>query len=154
MAAQRAELLELCIPERSNVVNPPENSLALTPYHHNVPADEEVYGRGSRRLRPSIRYRHDAITRMRAHWLTHPEWVAASMSALAMYGCRYFVDEADTFVVRAERRRARTPLQVSSIGLDVSAGIDSASIETVLIDDITPGLRLLTPKLTLVTAVA
>lgn len=76
------------------------------------------------------------------------------MSALAMYGCRYFVDEADTFVVRTERRRARTPLQVSSIGLDVSVGIDSASIETVLIDDITPGLRLLTPKLTLVTAVA
>lgn len=64
-----------------------------------------------------------------------------------LYGCRYFVDEADTFVVRAERRRARTPFQVSSIGLD------SASIETVFIDDVTPALRLLTPGLTLVTAV-
>ncbi|WP_296106538.1 hypothetical protein [uncultured Corynebacterium sp.] len=106
---------------------------------------------------------------MRAHWLTHPEWVAASMSALAMYGCRYFVDEADTFVVRAERRRARTPLQVSSIGFGTSVGrgvrdsgpavrastsFDPASIETVLIDDIAPGLRLLTPELTLVTAAA
>lgn len=54
----------------------------------------------------------------------------ASMSALAMYGRRYFVDEEDTFVVRTERRRARTPLQVSS------SGFDPASIETVRIDDV------------------
>ncbi|MGV0334923.1 hypothetical protein [Corynebacterium kroppenstedtii] len=81
-----------------------------------------------------------------------------------LYGCRYFVDEADTFVVRAERRRARTPLQVSSVGFDASVGcglsvslsarFDPASIETVLFDDVTPGLRLLNLELTLVTAVA
>ncbi|MCF6772928.1 hypothetical protein [Corynebacterium parakroppenstedtii] len=67
-------------------------------------------------------------------------------------------------MVRAERRRVRTPLEVSSVGFDASAGrglavspsarFDPASIETVLFDDVTPGLRLLTLELTLVTAVA
>ncbi len=43
-AAQRAELLELCIPAGANVVNLPENSRVLTPYRHSVPSAEEVYG--------------------------------------------------------------------------------------------------------------
>lgn len=55
-----------------------------------------------------LRYRVDARTRITAHLLEHPGWIADSWSAAALLGIGDFSDGADTCVTHSGNRRLST----------------------------------------------
>lgn len=69
-------------------------------------SEQVIYG--SRQHPRGIGYDLGAVTRMRMTALEHPEWVAAGLTGLAVWGLTYFCDDADTCVLSGGRPHLAT----------------------------------------------